>query len=361
MDSAALGEKRVHFPCGQSMKNQFMLAPMTNCQSHKDGVLSEAELHWLTMRAEGGFGLTMTCAAHVQQVGQGFPGQLGIFADRHDEGHRRLSAAIKAHGSLAVIQLHHGGLRSPEALIGGVPVAPSADTKSGARALGLAEVVALRDDFISAAVRAQRAGYDGVEIHGAHGYIIAQFMSEEHNRREDQFGGTFENRVRLLLEIVRGVRRTCGPKFLLGVRLSPERFGMRLSEILELSQQLIDTDLIDFLDLSLWDCFKHPEESEHADRSLLEHITELSMGNVRLTVAGKIHSGSDVRAILDSGVDFVTIGRAAILHHDYPNQILAAPNFEPLPLPVSAAHLASEGLSPAFIDYMRRWPDFVAD
>ena len=343
------------------MKNQFMLAPMTNCQSHKDGVLSEAELHWLTMRAEGGFGLTMTCAAHVQQVGQGFPGQLGIFADRHDEGHRRLSAAIQAHGSLAVIQLHHGGLRSPEALIGESPVAPSSDAKSGARALSLTEVLALRDDFISAAVRAQNAGYDGVQIHGAHGYIIAQFISEQHNRRDDQYGGSLENRARLLLEIVHGVRRACGPNFLLGVRLSPERFGMRLSEILELSQQLIDTDLIDFLDLSLWDCFKHPEESEHADRSLLDHITGLSMGTVRLTVAGKIHSGSDVRSILDAGVDFVTIGRAAILHHDYPNQILAAPNFEPIPLPVTAVHLASEGLSAAFIDDMRRWPDFVAE
>ena len=92
------------FPCGQQMKNRFMLAPMTNCQSHEDGSLSEEELHWLRLRAQGGFGMTMTCAAHVQEAGKGFPGQLGIFSDAQLPGHRRLAAALKAHGSLAVIQ-----------------------------------------------------------------------------------------------------------------------------------------------------------------------------------------------------------------------------------------------------------------
>ena len=77
---------------GPAMKNRFMLAPLTNTQSHPDGVLSDEEFHWLTMRAKGGFGLTMTCAAHVQAVGQGFPGQLGVFGDQHLEGLSRLAA-----------------------------------------------------------------------------------------------------------------------------------------------------------------------------------------------------------------------------------------------------------------------------
>ena len=106
----------------------------------------------------------MTCAAHVQRQGQGFPGQLGIYSDALLDGHRRLAAAIQAHGSLAVVQLHHAGMRSPAELIGEVPVCPSADSETGARALSLAEVYGLRDDFIEAAVRCQRAGYDGVEI-----------------------------------------------------------------------------------------------------------------------------------------------------------------------------------------------------
>ena len=89
------------FAHGPAMKNRFMLAPLTNLQSHPDGRLSDDEFNWLTLRAKGGFGLTMTCAAHVQQVGQGFPGQLGVFGDQHLEGLTRLAAAIKAQGSRA--------------------------------------------------------------------------------------------------------------------------------------------------------------------------------------------------------------------------------------------------------------------
>lgn len=154
------------------MKNRFMLAPMTNTQSHEDGKLSDEEFNWLIMRAKGGFGLTMTCASHVQFVGKGFPGQLGIYDDSQFEGHQRLAAAIKAHDSLAVIQLHHAGMRSPEDLIGEQPVCPSAIEKYNTRALSLTEVEQLRDDFIAAAVRSKEAGYDGVEVHGAHGYIL---------------------------------------------------------------------------------------------------------------------------------------------------------------------------------------------
>ena len=150
-----VGEGKIQFPCGLAMKNRFMLAPLTNCQSHPDGRLSDAEFRWLTMRAEGGFGLTMTCAAHVQQIGQGFPGQLGIFSDVHLDGHKRLATAIKAENSVAVTQLHHAGMRSPKDLIGEAPVCPSADSETGARAMTLAEVEALRDDFVAAAVRAQ--------------------------------------------------------------------------------------------------------------------------------------------------------------------------------------------------------------
>ena len=89
------------FSRGPAMKNRFMLAPLTNSQSHDDGTLSDDEFHWLVMRAQGGFGLTMTCAAHVQAEGRGFPGQLGIFSDDHLEGLTRLAAAIRASGERA--------------------------------------------------------------------------------------------------------------------------------------------------------------------------------------------------------------------------------------------------------------------
>jgi 2,4-dienoyl-CoA reductase-like NADH-dependent reductase (Old Yellow Enzyme family) len=351
----------IHFNCGIQIKNRFMLAPMTNTQSNEDGTLSQDEYRWLTMRARGGFGITMTCASHVQEIGKGFPGQLGIFSDQHIEGHRRLSSGIKAHGSVAVIQLHHAGLRSPKELIGQKPVSPSDHEKYDSRGMSLAEVRQLRDDFITAAVRAKESGYDGVEVHGAHGYILTQFLSSEFNKRTDEYGGILENRSRLLFEIVNSIREECGPDFLLGVRLSPERFGMKLKEVKKIAQRLIEEGNIDFLDISLWDTFKLPEEEAYQKYSLLEHFTNLDRRFVKLTVAGKIRTGQDVKKVLDAGVDFVSIGRSAILHHDFPERVMQNSDFSPVETPVSADYLRKEGLGEEFIKYMQRWDGFVAN
>jgi 2,4-dienoyl-CoA reductase-like NADH-dependent reductase (Old Yellow Enzyme family) len=347
------------FARGPGMKNRFMLAPLTNLQSHADGRLSDDEFRWLTLRARGGFGLTMTCAAHVQAQGQGFPGQLGVFSDAHLEGLTRLAAAIKAEGSLGVVQLHHAGMRAPATLIGGTPVCPSENAETGARALSLAEVGQLAEDFVTAAHRAERAGFDGVEIHGAHGYVISQFLSPEINQRTDRYGGSPENRARLLFDIVAGIRARCRPGFVVGVRLSPERFGLKLAEIRAVAQQLLASGAIDLLDLSLWDVAKEPEEAEFKGRSLLSYFTALERGTTRLGAAGKIMSAEDARRVLAAGADFCVIGRAAILHHDFPLRVQADPGFKAVPLPVSAEYLRNEGLGPAFVGYMGTWKGFV--
>jgi 2,4-dienoyl-CoA reductase-like NADH-dependent reductase (Old Yellow Enzyme family) len=346
---------------GPALKNRFMLAPLTNTQSHADGRLSDDEFRWLTMRAEGGFGLTMTCASHVQRVGQGFPGQLGCWDDMHIEGLSRLAKAIKAQGSHAVVQLHHAGMRSPAALIGRQPLCPSDNAETGAMAMTLAEVEQARDDFIAAAHRAEKAGFDGVELHGAHGYLLCEFLSPEINRREDGYGGSLENRSRILFEIIDGVRARCGPNFSLGVRLSPERFGLKLEEIAQVAQRLMREDNIEYLDMSLWDAFKEPEEQHLKGRSLASYFTSLERGNVRLGAAGKLTTGEGCRRAMETGLDYVVIGRAAILHHDLPKRIAADPDFKPTPLPVTVDYLRNEGLGEAFVGYMRSWKGFVAD
>ncbi len=348
------------FRHGQTMKNRFMLAPLTNLQSHPDGTLSDDEFHWLTKRAQGGFGLTMTCAAHVQRVGQGFPGQLGIWSDAHLPGLTRLTSAIKATGSLAVVQLHHAGFRSPKDLIGEAPVGPSDDEATGSRALSTPEVEQLAEDFILAALRAKAAGFDGVEIHGAHSYILCQFLSAGLNRRTDRYGGSAENRGRVIVEVLEGIRARCGRDFLLGLRLSPERFDLDLKEIATFAQQVMTGDLIDFLDMSLWDSFKEPGDEAFQGRSLMSYFTQLDRGQVKLGVAGKIMTPAQARACLEAGADFVLLGRAAILHHDYPLKLAADPDFIPASLPVTRDHLRAEGLGPSFVTYMSGWPGFVA-
>ncbi|MDN3643233.1 NADH:flavin oxidoreductase [Lutimonas halocynthiae] len=350
---------KITFDCGAMMKNRFMLAPLTNQQSHDNGQLSNDELKWLTMRAEGGFGLVMTCASHVQEIGKGFAGQLGIFSDRLIDGHIKLTNNIKDQGSLAVIQLHHAGMRSPSELINEKPVCPSDNEKTNARGLTLEEVVQLREDFITAAIRAKKCGYNGVEVHGAHGYILTQFLSSEINKRTDHYGGSLVNRSRLLFEIVDGIREKCGEEFLLGVRLSPERFGMDIEEVRSVCQRLINAGNIDFLDISLWDSFKIPNEEKYQNMTLLEHFSNLDFKKVKWTVAGKISNAVDVQNILDAGVDFVSIGTSAILHHDFPKLVIENPDFSPIAIPVSEAHLKKEGLGKNFVAYLKRWPEFV--
>jgi 2,4-dienoyl-CoA reductase-like NADH-dependent reductase (Old Yellow Enzyme family) len=350
----------LNFDRGPAWKNRFMLAPLTNCQSHADGSLSDEEFRWLTMRATGGFGLVMTCAAHVQAQGQGFPGQLGIYSDALLPGLTRLAAKIRSEGAVSSVQLHHAGLRSPAELIGRAPVGPSDDAETGARALGTDEVEQLVEDFIAAAVRAERAGFDGVEIHGAHGYIVCAFLSPETNRREDRYGGSPQKRARVLEDIIAGVRARCRPDFQLGLRLSPERFGLVTAEIRDLAGELMTAGKLDYLDMSLWDVFKAPVDPAFKDRPLIDWFADLPRGTTRLGVAGKIMSADDARRVLASGVDFAVVGRGAVLHHDFPKLIAADPDFEPIARPVSRDHLLNEGLSPVFVEYMDQWKGFVA-
>jgi len=349
------------FARGPAMKNRFMLAPLTNLQSHADGRLSDEEFNWLVKRARGGFAVTMTCAAHVQRAGQGFPGQLGIFGDEHLPGLTRLASAIRREDSIAIAQLHHAGMRSPADLIGTTPLCPSDNDETKARALTGAEVEQLTEDFIAAAVRAERAGFDGVELHGAHGYMICQFLSAETNRRTDRWGGSFGNRTRLLTDVIDGVRSRCRPDFQLGVRLSPERFGLKLVEIAELAGQLMRSGKLDWLDMSLWDVFKEPVEPEHQGKSLMSFFTALDRGRTRLGVAGKIVRGGDAARVLELGCDFAIIGRSAILHHDFPLRVKTNPEFAPVALPVTPEYLMNEGLSPKFVGYMRNWKGFVTE
>lgn len=343
------------------MKNRFMLAPLTNLQSHMDGTLSDDEYNWLVKRAEGGFGMVTTCASHITKRGQGFAGQLGIFNDGHIEGHKKLAQGIKAYGSIAIIQLHHAGMRSPAALIGHAPQCPSANEEFGAEEMSYAEVETLVDDFIAAAIRAQKSGYDGIQLHGAHGYILAQFLSVEINKREDKYGGSFENRCRIFFDIIDGIRAACGHDFLLGVRLSPERFGLDLAEVKQLTQDLIDSGKVDFFDISVWDYKKMPEDESYGHMSLVEHFTGLDCKDVVLSIAGKIKDGQDVQHVLDAGADLVCVGRSGILHYDFPKQVMTNAHFERIKTPVSQAYLAEQGLGPAFVNYMKKWKYFVEE
>lgn len=212
-----------------------------------------------------------------------------------------------------MIQLHHAGTRSPAVLINGSPLGPSPDKETSARALTTTEVETLRDGT-----------YDG----------------------------SLENRARLIHEIIDGISAPCSDEFIIGLHLSPERFGIRLDEVIPLTQQFIDRGHLDFLDMSLWDCFKMIDDPACQYRSLISAFTELDRKDVLLTVAGKIYQPPDAVKCMQAGADFVTLGRVAIVHYDYPQQIAQNSSFKPEIFLVTQAHLRQEGLSGKFIDYM---------
>ena len=371
---------------GPAWAHRLTLAPLTNFQSHDDGTLGDDELHWLRLRAEGGFAMTMTCAAFVDDGGKGFPGQLGISHDRHLPGLTRLAAALRETGTVSSVQLQHSGRRAKAEFTGRQPVCAWDDAETGARALTTAEVEQAVGWFADAAVRAERAGFDGVELHGAHGYLLAQFLDAEHNLRSDGWGGTFDGRCRILFEIAGAIRSRTQPGFQLGLRLSPERFGIRLADARELARRVLADGRFDYLDMSLWDVFKQPHadpqavpppppagaastgsagstpDAEHQVRPLIAHFTDLPRGATRLGVAGKIMSAATAARCLEAGADFVLIGRAAILHHDFARRSLADAQFQSVPRPVTREYLRAEGVGPAFIHYLKtEWRDFVAD
>ena len=299
--------------------------------------------------------MVMTTATFVHPSGKAFPGQLGIYDNVHIDGLARLAKGIKAQNeaSISIVQLHHGGVK-----------ATFADPKIGpVTAAGADAVVAMTTDqvheaiawFVEAAVRAEKAGWSGVELHGAHGYLLTSFFATNNNRG-DQFGGSFENRVRIIFEILRGIRRRCKGNFIVGVRLSCERFGLDTSEMVALAQALCnETDgRVDFIDLSLWDVFKMPEQAELQYTTLTNHFLNIDRRHVRIGVCGKVIGSESAQEALNLGADFVLIGRSAVVHHNMPVLMQKDSAFLRRLPAVDEQLMQNEGVSPKFITYLHK-------
>lgn len=345
------------------VRNRAIVAAMTNKQSHEDGSLSDAEIEWLRRRAEGGFGIVTTAASHVVREGQGWDGEMGVWGDHQLPGLQRMAAGIQAHGALALAQIFHGGMRCPQRLTGVQPVSASvnetSDSDSGTtRELEDAEVSALVEAFADAAARCEKAGFDGIEIHGAHGYLICQFLGTGTNRRTDRWGGSLSNRARFLMKIIERVRDKTGESFLLGVRISPEyrKIGLTLEDSLDLTDMLAESG-IDFLHISCWDCFV---PSAHSDdpRMLTEIFAERLARRLPLISCGSVWSTAQAQAVMEQGADFVAVARSAIGHADWASHLGDA-DYDPQRPPFTPEHLESQGLSPRFVEYMRAWQGFV--
>lgn len=354
----------LQFPSGAQAENRIWLAPLTNLQSHADGSLSTDELRWLQRRAEGGFGIIETCAAYVAKDGQGWAGELGVAEDRHLPGLHQLATTLQPHRTLSIVQLFHGGLRADPSLTGESTWSATAFAEPGltpARAATEEDLTRVIGQFRDAAVRCYQAGINGVELHGAHGYLLGQFLSTVTNTRTDGWGGSFAGRARLLREVTRAVRSAVPSSFTVGVRISPEDWGqakgLDLDESLQLARWLVE-DGIDFLHISLWNAAK--KTKKRPDAHPLTLFRGVVPASLPLVAAGAIWTRAEAEALLALGADAVALGRAAIVNPDWPRQIQDAA-WQPVRPPVTTAVLRAAALSDTFVSYLRKWSGFISD
>ena len=208
------------------IKNRVVMPAMGCSLAESTGEAGQRMIKYYADRARGGAGLIITEITRVDdETGVGTPNQLSVTNTHMVAQLSRLAEAVHAYGTKIFVQLHHPGNQTPSRLINGLQPVSASDVTCNVigeqpRALTTEEVEAMVKKFVTGAVIAQKAGIDGVEIHGAHGYLVSQFLSPHTNKRTDKYGGSFEGRMRFVTEIIMGIKAYCGPKYPISVRIN---------------------------------------------------------------------------------------------------------------------------------------------
>ncbi|MFH1296100.1 MAG: NADH:flavin oxidoreductase [Bacteroidota bacterium] len=296
---------------GIPVKNRVIMPPMV-CFGYAgdDGFVTRKNLDHYRERAEGGAGIIVTEATCIRKEGRLAPSQIGIWSDNHIEGLNHIPEIVKSFGAVSLIQLHHAGLVTPESVTDS-PAGPSANPQDPrSRDLTIDEIHSLRDDFIKAAIRAQQAGFDGVQIHGAHGYLLSQFASTYYNRREDAFGRTLEGRMRLACEIIDGIRQACGDSLLLFYRIGAN--SPTLEDGIAIARYL-EQKPIDMLDVSHGGSLVSlPRPPKGFDYNWICYSGTVIKREVHLPVGvvNEIHTLERANYLIENNLaDFINLGR----------------------------------------------------
>jgi 2,4-dienoyl-CoA reductase-like NADH-dependent reductase (Old Yellow Enzyme family) len=229
------------------LKNRAVMPAMATSYGNKDGSISDRLVAYIERRAQGDVGLIITEVCAIDPRGKGFGREIGVWDDSLIPGLSKLTEAAHRHGAMIALQLHHAGRETISAVAGAMPEAPS-DLPSvilnqTTEAMSIDRINEIINAYAMGAFRARQAGFDAVEVHGAHGYLITQFLSPFSNRRADQYGGSDENRARFLIEILNAVRKKVGPDFPVIVRLSADeciKGGYTLEFIKWLAPHLVE-------------------------------------------------------------------------------------------------------------------------
>ena len=205
----------------QKIKNRVVVPPMVCFGWTEDnGFITKASINHYESFAKGGAGLIILEAHAVEKDGRLANTQLGIWSDLHIDGLKRVAEVCNKYDAVSLVQIHHAGLNTPRN-VEALPISPSGFNMNGhlSRAMTIDDIKRVQESFLLAALRAKAAGLHGIELHGAHGYLIDQFMSPVINKRQDKYGGSIENRMRFGLEILEMIKGEVGTEFIIGYRM----------------------------------------------------------------------------------------------------------------------------------------------
>ncbi|MDO9517545.1 MAG: NADH:flavin oxidoreductase [Methanosarcinaceae archaeon] len=322
-----------------NLKNRIVFPAYHSNFSNADGSVSDKLIDFYNAIAKGGCALIFTGAIVVSSDSVAFDRVMRIDDDRYISGLSKLFSEIEKNGAVPAVQLIHYGRQALNAVTGHDLIAPSAipcplmsqfDPNYHVREMTLADIERVRNDFINATVRAADAGVKVVEIHAAHGYLLNEFLSPYSNYRKDDYGGSLENRIRLIVEILEGIRSKLGSKIAISVRVSGDEFvdgGLKPSDYKEIIP-ILEHAGMDMLDVSVG-VYESAEKiipaPDLGKEPFVDIAAELKQyATVPVCTVGSILSLSAAESIISSGkADLVAIGRAQVADYELVNKSLA--------------------------------------
>lgn len=321
--------KPITLPNGVEIKNRIVMAPMTTWGSNEDNTVSDAEINFYTRRAKN-LGMLITGCTHVSYNGIGFENEFSAYDDKFIPNLTKLATEIKKYNTKAIVQINHAGNKALQHLIKDADVVSASnietlDTEFAAscktRQLSEEEILDIIKSFGETTKRLIQAGFDGIEIHGAHGFLIQNFMSPYFNKRTDKWGGSLENRMRFPLEIVKEIKKVTiksGKKdFILGYRISPDEpmeNSLRIEDSIKLIDELIKLN-IDYLHISLPNALMD-KPVNNKNNTYINILSNHINKKIPTIVAGTIKNKEEVEKALEK-VDFVALGRILITEPDW--------------------------------------------
>lgn len=318
---------------GISLKNRIVMSPMTTWASNEDFTIADEEVEYYKIRVKG-VGLVITGCTRVTANGIGFTHEFAGHDDQFLPSLKKLSNAAKSGGAPAILQIFHAGNKAIKNLIPNGDVVSASAVSVGfdfltseentPRELSENEILDIIKAFGDTTRRAIEAGFDGVEIHGAHGFLLQNFMSPFFNKRKDQWGGSLENRLRLAMEVVKKVKSVIAKyadrPFALGYRISPEEMPQKtfgLEDTFVLIDQLID-EKIDYLHFSLIDASNQkPLTEAHSNQPISVVLNKYVDNRIPVIVAGSINTPYEASALLDNGLSMVALARAIVINPNW--------------------------------------------